>query len=205
MALVIIIIALTSLISIYAFSHAEIFDRLKFNAYVIKRQNQWWRFFTYGVLHAGWAHLFINMLVLYSFGRSVTDGYHILFGLKGYFFFILLYVGGVIFSILADYGKHMDDPGYNAVGASGAVSAVVFASIILHPSGSLYILPLPFPIPSIIFGVLYLVYSAYMGRRGTSNIGHNAHFWGSVYGIVLTLALKPKLALLFWEQIRQIF
>jgi membrane associated rhomboid family serine protease len=118
---------------------------------------------------------------------------------------MLLYVGGLIFSILADFGKHKDDPGYNAVGASGAVSAVVFANIILFPSGSLYLFPFPFPIPSIVFGILYLVYSAYMAKRGRGNIGHNAHFWGSVYGIVLTLALKPKLAVLFWQQISNLF
>jgi membrane associated rhomboid family serine protease len=205
MILLLIIIISTSVVSIYAFTNMALFDRLKFNAYVIKRENQWWRFFSYGILHAGWGHLLINMFVLFSFGRTVIEGYEILFGAKGYLYFILLYVGGIIFSILIDYGKHKEDPYYNAVGASGAVSAVVFANIILFPSGSLYLFPVPFPIPSIIFGILYLVYSAYMARRAKDNIGHNAHFWGSVYGIILTLALKPKLAILFWEQISSIF
>ena len=205
MTLLIIIIAFTSIISVYAFVNAQLFDQLKFNAYAIKSQNQWWRFFSYGVLHAGWGHLLINMFVLFSFGRSVSEGYDFLFGAKGNLYFILLYIGGILFSILADYGKHKDDPGYNAVGASGAVSAVVFASIILYPSSSLYLFPIPFPIPSIIFGALYLIYSAAMARRGKGNIGHNAHFWGSVYGIVFTLALKPRLAIHFWEQITNIF
>jgi membrane associated rhomboid family serine protease len=205
MVLLLIIIVSTSLVTIYAFSNPSLFDRLKFNAYVIKHENQWWRFLSYGALHAGWGHLLINMFVLFSFGRTVIEGYEILFGTKGFLYFILLYIGGIVFSILLDYGKHRDDPYYNAVGASGAVSAVLFANIILFPSGSLYLFPIPFPIPSIIFGILYLVYSAYMARRAKDNIGHNAHFWGAVYGIVLTLALKPKLALLFWEQIRNIF
>jgi len=205
MTLLIIIIASTSIVSIYAFVNPAFFDRLKFNAYIIRRQNQWWRFFSYGVLHAGWTHLLINMFVLFSFGKSVIEGYEILFSAKGYLYFLLLYAGGLIFSILFDYGKYKDDPGYNAVGASGAVSAVLFANIILFPSGSLYLFPIPFPIPSVIFGILYLGYSAYMAKRGQDNIGHNAHFWGAIFGIVFTLVLKPRLALLFWEQIRGIF
>jgi membrane associated rhomboid family serine protease len=205
MTLLIIIIASTSIVSIYAFVNPAFFDGLKFNAYIIRRQNQWWRFFSYGVLHAGWTHLLINMFVLFSFGKSVIEGYEILFSTKGYLYFLLLYAGGLIFSILFDYGKYKDDPGYNAVGASGAVSAVLFANIILFPSGSLYLFPFPFPIPSVIFGILYLGYSAYMAKRGQDNIGHNAHFWGAIFGIVFTLILKPRLALLFWEQIRGLF
>ncbi len=205
MILLIIIIGLTSIISIYAFTNAELFERLKFNAYLIKHQNQWWRFLTYGLVHAGWAHLFINMFVLYSFGRNGLESFTYLFGAKGILFFILLYVGGLLFSTLGDYGKNRDNPGYNAVGASGAVSAVVFSNIILYPTGSLYLFPFPFPIPSIIFGVLYLIYSAYMGRRGVGNIGHNAHFWGSIYGVVFTIALKPELAVVFWDQIKHVF
>lgn len=202
MSLIIIIIAITSLISVYAFGKPSFFDQLKFNAYAIRHQNQGWRFLSYGLLHAGWAHLFINMFVLFSFGKSVVEGYLILFSVKGYLFFILLYLGGLLFSILIDYGKYKDDPGYNAVGASGAVSAVLFANIILFPSGSLYLFPIPFPVPSVIFGILYLVYSAYMARRGTGNIGHNAHFWGAIFGVAFTLLIKPGLAVLFWEQIR---
>ena len=205
MTLLFIIIVSTSIVSIYAFANNTLFDQLKFNAYAIKHQNQWWRFFSYGILHAGWAHLLINMFVLYSFGDSVIDAYAYYFGTKGTLYFLLLYVGGIIFSILFDFGKYKDIPQYNAVGASGAVSAVVFANIILYPSGSLYLFLIPFPIPSVIFGVFYLVYSAYMARRGKGNIGHNAHFWGSVYGIVFTLALRPRLAIVFWEQIRSVF
>jgi membrane associated rhomboid family serine protease len=205
MALNIAIIVITSLISLYAFYNAEIFDRLKFNAYAIKHRNQGWRFFTYGLVHANWPHLLINMFVLYSFGKVVAQSYHFLFGTKGYLFFLLLYVGGILFSVLFDFGKQKDNPGYNAVGASGAVSAIVFASILLYPSGSLYLFPIPFPIPSVVFGILYLVYTAYMARRGTDNIGHNAHFWGAIYGLAFTLVLKPGLAGMFWEQLTHLF
>ena len=203
--MILVFIILTSLVSIYAFFNQEVFDRLKFNPYAIRHHGQGWRFFTYGLVHADWVHLFINMFVLYSFGKAVIDAYHYYFDIKGYFFFVLLYVGGIVFSVLFDYGKHKEDAYYNAVGASGAVSSVLFASILLYPTGSVYLFPIPFPLPSVVFGVLYLVYSAVMARRGKGNIGHSAHFWGAIFGIAFTVALKPILALSFWNQIQSLF
>ncbi len=199
------IIAVTVLVSIYAFYNHEVFDRMKFTPYAIRHHGQGWRFFSYGLVHADWIHLFINMFVLYSFGKAVVDAYHFLFDVKGYFFYILLYAGGVVFSVLFDYGKYKEDAYYSAVGASGAVSAVLFASILVYPTGSVYLFPIPFPIPSAIFGVLYLVYSAVMARRGQGNIGHSAHFWGAVFGLVFTIALKPRLAMSFLDQIKGLF
>lgn len=196
---------MTSLISIYALYNQELFGRLKFNAYAIRHQGQGWRFLSYGLIHADWVHLFINMFVLYSFGKAVIEAYCYYFDLKGYLFYLLLYIGGLGFSVLFDYGKHKDDPHYNAVGASGAVSAVLFASILVFPTGSVYLFPIPFPLPSVVFGVIYLVYSAVMARRGTGNIGHNAHFWGAIFGLVFTIALKPILAVSFWQQIMNLF
>jgi membrane associated rhomboid family serine protease len=199
------IIILTVLISIYAFYNQELFGRLKFNAYAIRHHGQGWRFLSYGLVHADWVHLFINMFVLYSFGKAVIDAYHYYFDVRGYFFYLLLYIGGIGFSVLFDYGKHKDDPDYNAVGASGAVSAVLFASILLYPTGSVYIFPIPFPLPSVVFGVIYLVYSAVMARRAKDNIGHNAHFWGAIFGIAFTTAMKPVLAVSFYQQIMNLF
>lgn len=203
--MIIAIIVITALISVIAFYRADVFDRLKFNAYAIKHHGQGWRFFTYGLVHADWIHLFINMFVLYSFGKVVVEAYYYYFDTKGYFFYLLLYIGGIVFSILADFGKHKDNIYYNAVGASGAVSAVLFASILLYPSGSVFLFPIPFPVPSIIFGVFYLVYSAVMARRGKGNIGHNAHFWGAVFGIAFTIAIKPRLVLGLIEQVKTLF
>jgi len=199
------VIIITSLISIFAFFNAELFERMKFNAYAIRHQGQGWRFLSYGLIHADWVHLFINMFVLYSFGKAVIEAYRYYFDLKGYLFYLLLYIGGIGFSVLFDYGKHKDDPNYNAVGASGAVSAVLFASILVFPTGSVYLFPIPFPLPSVVFGVIYLVYSAVMARRGTGNIGHNAHFWGAIFGLVFTIALKPLLAVSFLKQIMNLF
>ena len=146
-------------------------------------------------------HLFINMFVLYSFGKVVIDYYVAIFGLKGYYYFVLLYIGAIMLSVLPSFGKHKNDPGYNAVGASGAVSAVVFASILFVSLGKIYLFFIPIGIPAFIFGGLYLYYSAYMAKRGGDNIGHDAHFWGALFGIVYTIALKPKIFLYFIDQI----
>ncbi|MBU1370861.1 MAG: rhomboid family intramembrane serine protease [Bacteroidetes bacterium] len=195
------IIILTVLISIAAFNNAELFQRFRFNAWLIKEKKQSWRFFTYAVLHAGWMHLLVNMFVFYSFGRFVEQAFIQVFGMgQGLLYFVLLYVGGVIFSTLYDYNKQKSNPYYDAVGASGAVAAVLFSSILLAPTNSLFIFPIPFPVPAWIFGLLYLVYSAYMGKKGADNIGHNAHFFGAVFGLVFTILINPEFAQMFIVQ-----
>jgi membrane associated rhomboid family serine protease len=201
----IIIIIITSLISLLAFYNKDIFGRLQFNAYAIKHYKQGWRFLSYGLVHADFFHLFVNMFVLYSFGKVVTEAFHFYFDVKGYLYYLLLYIGGIVFSVLYDFGKNKDNLHYNAVGASGAVSAVLFASIIIYPTGSLYIFPIPFPLPAVVFGVIYLVYSAVMARRGRDNVGHNAHFWGAIFGVIFTIAVKPSLATSFLEQMKSLF
>jgi membrane associated rhomboid family serine protease len=200
-----VIILITAGISIPAFQNQELFSKLKFNAYIIREGNQWYRFFSYGFLHADWAHLLINMFVLYSFGEQVEFFMKYYFGDEGRLFYVLLYIGGIILSTVPSYEKHKNDAWYNAVGASGAVSAVVFSSIIFWPNAKIMFLLLPIPMPAALFGVLYLVYSAYMAKRATDNIGHDAHFWGAVYGVVFTIVLKPALALLFIDQLKSLF
>lgn len=198
----IIIIIITAIISLISFSNADLFNRLKFNAWLIHERKQSWRFLSYALVHGGWMHLFINMFVLYSFGTNIEVSFNYLFGIpQSYIYYGLLYIGGVLFATLFDYGKHKDDPYYDAVGASGAVAAVLFASILISPTSSLFIFPIPFPVPAYIFGVLYLIYSVYMGKQGKDNIGHYAHFFGAVFGIVFTLLLKPSLAENFLHQL----
>ena len=191
MSISIVIIGITVIASILSFQNRQLFDKLKFNAYLIKHQKQWWRFLSHSLVHADWMHLLINMFVLYSFGAIVEDTFFSLFSYKGMMYFILLYVGGVLFSTVFDFGRHREDPYYNAVGASGAVSAVVFSSILIYPTGGIFLFPIPFAIPSWLFGILYIIYSVYMGKRGGDNIGHNAHLWGAVYGLVFTIITLP--------------
>ncbi len=196
-----IIIIITSIVSLLALNQKEVFHQLAFHPSAIRYSGQQYRFFSYALIHADLMHLFVNMFVLYSFGSATERYFSIIFQGKGLFFYFLLYLGGIIFSTLPSYGKHKDDPSYSAVGASGAVSAVLFSSIIFNPLSSISFLFLPFPIPAFIFGGLYLVFSAYMARKGHDNIGHDAHFWGAVFGLFFTIALKPGLALMFIEKI----
>jgi membrane associated rhomboid family serine protease len=112
-----------------------------------------------------------------------------------------LYIGGLILSIIPAYGKNKNDVFYNSVGASGAISAVLFSSIILYPAGKVSLFFIPIGIPSPIFGVLYLAYEYYMSKRVKDNIGHDAHFWGAVFGVVYIIAIKPQFAISFLQQI----
>ncbi len=199
------IIIISVAVSAFAIINQELSQKLRFNAYAIKHSKEWYRFFTYALIHADWIHLLVNMFVLYSFGKAVENYFSIVFPGKAAFYYIILYIGGIVVSVAPSYNKNKDNIYYNAVGASGAVSAVVFSSIIFHPTGGIRFFFIPFSIPSVIFGILYLIYSAYMAKRSRDNIGHDAHFWGAIFGVVYTIILKPKLLLLFFEQIRQYF
>jgi len=195
------IIAITVLISVLSFGNKQLFSRLTYSPFGIKYNKEGYRFFSYALVHADVVHLLVNMFVLYSFGRVVEYFYSGLFGVKGYLYFALLYLGGIVLSVTPAYGKHKDNPAYSAIGASGAVSAVVFASIIFNPLAPIGILFIPFNVPAIIFGTLYLVYSAYMTGKAVDNVGHDAHFWGAVFGIFFTIAIKPALVGHFYQTI----
>jgi membrane associated rhomboid family serine protease len=117
---------------------------------------------------------------------------------------MLLYITAIPGACMFTYFKQRNNPSYNALGASGAVAAIVFSFILMHPMAKLYLYG-GIPINGVIFGVLYLAYSSYMGKRGGDNVGHEAHFWGSVYGFLFTGICKPELFPFFIEQIRQLF
>jgi len=201
MVVTLIIIIVTVIVSILCLMNLRLFDMLKFNAYDVRHSNQIYRFFTYGFIHAGYLHLFINMVVLYSFGAIVENHFGVYFSGKASFYYLLLYLGGLILSIIHAFGKHKNDVFYNAVGASGAVSAVIFSSIVLYPSGEIFFFFIPIGIPAPLFGVLYLLYEAYMSKYGKDRIGHDAHLWGAVFGVVFTIILKPSLFLIFLRQL----
>ena len=200
------IIAITCIFSILGFQNRDMFNKNVFNPYIIIRNKEWHRFFTHALLHADWGHLLMNMFVLYSFGRIIENYYFdLLFGPKASIFFALLYIGAIVVSSVWSFEKHKNDSYYNSVGASGAVSAVVFSSILIEPTQKIIFLFLPFPIHAVIFGVLYLIYSWYMAKKESDNIGHDAHFWGAVFGVVFTLLLKPMLGRLFIAQVLTMF
>jgi len=186
-------------VSLMAFNDSGLMAKLLFSPYEIRRKNQWYRFITHGFVHADYVHLFMNMWVLYIFGTDVEKTLAIIYGSNGTLYFILLYVGGLLFSTLYSFWRHIDHPHYAAVGASGAISSVTFAFIMIYPTAGLYLFPFPFEIPAFVFGGLYLIYSWYMARRGRDNIGHDAHFFGALYGVVFMIILEPRLIPLLLE------
>jgi membrane associated rhomboid family serine protease len=131
MSVTLIIVIVTCLVSLFAFQNRELFNRLQFNAYLINHNRQWYRFFSYGLIHADFLHLAVNMYVLYTFGQITNYFYTDFFGVKGSYYYVLLYVASLFTSTIYSFELHKRNSWYNAVGASGAVSAVVFTSIYL--------------------------------------------------------------------------
>lgn len=185
MSITLIIIIITSLISISAFSSEKIYNDLVFYPPAVTYQRQWYRFFSCGLIHADWLHLIFNMYALYMFGESVEDFFsYRLFQEKGKLFYMLMYISALGVCLLPTYAKHKDDSWYRSLGASGAVSAVIFAFILLIPTANLRLIIIPgLNIPGFIFGFIYLGVSSYLDKRGGGNINHSAHIWGALYGM----------------------
>lgn len=188
------IIILCIAASLIAFNNPSLFAKYLLSPYAVHHHKQYYRIITHAFLHGDYMHLAFNMYALYLFGTAIEEQYFpLLFGPKAVFYYILLYVGGILFSTVFDLAKEKNNPGYSSVGASGAVNAIVFSAILINPSMGMGIMFIPVFIPAWIFGILFLAYSWYMGKRQIDNIGHNAHFWGAVFGFVFTLLLKPVL------------
>jgi len=200
----ILIVILSVLTSVAAFRREELFYKLDLSPARIVHQKEYYRIFTHAFLHADYFHLGINMLVLYSFGRYVEQIFSQLesAGLifSGPFFYILLYVIGIVLASVSTIFRNRNNESYSAVGASGAVSAIVFSYIFFAPLEKIYFY-MVLPIPGILFGVLYLIYSSYMSRRKSDNINHSAHFWGAVVGFVFPILLEPSLFMVFLDKL----
>jgi len=180
----IIIIAVTAFISYSAFNNNSLVEKYIFYPPAIK-DKQWYRFITYGFLHADWSHLIFNMFALYLFGSAIEQVFMETFGDKmGILFYILLYFSGLIISILPTYIKEKNNSWYRSLGASGAVSAIVFAYILVYPMNFMGIIFIPVFLPAFIFGIIYVVTSIYLEKQQNGNINHLAHVTGGIYGIV---------------------
>ncbi|MBA4198785.1 MAG: rhomboid family intramembrane serine protease [Chitinophaga sp.] len=189
MTITLIIIIATCIVSFTAFSNDRIINDLIFEPPAITYRNQWYRFFTCGFIHADYLHLGFNMYSFYMFGDAIEDAFVQIFGHNGKAFFLILYITALFFCLVPTYLANKDNYHYRSLGASGAVSAIVFAFIILAPTTKLSLIILPIPFPAFIFGIIYLIVSAYLSKKGGSNINHSAHFWGAVYGIVFLIVM----------------
>jgi membrane associated rhomboid family serine protease len=197
--LTILIIALTVVISMIAFAQHNFFDKARFYPYYIQHNKEYWRWMSGGFIHADYFHLAVNMLTLYFFGPVVEAYFTQLFGANGLFLFGVMYLLAIPVSSMYSYFRHQNDIGYAAIGASGAVSAILFSSILFAPLTTLQ-LYFAIPIPAWLFGILYLFYSWSMSKKQLDNIGHDAHFFGALFGIVFTILIKPDIVLHFISQ-----
>jgi len=190
-----IFIGLTALVSWQAFERPGLIDRLLLWPPAVQR-GQYHRLFTYGLVHADFGHLLFNMITLFFFGRMIEGFLSAQFGIWAFPFF---YLSALLVSVLPGYFRHLRDPNYRTLGASGAVSSVLFAFILLDPWELIFVFFIP--VPAIIYGVLFVGYSVYMDRRGGDNVNHSAHLWGAVYGVVFLLIAIPRILPYFLEQL----
>ena len=200
-----IIVIVTSLVSIGGFTNQKIYEDLIFYPPAVNR-GQWYRFFSCGLIHADYFHLIFNMYALYSFGVNVEtgllyrssaglihdNGFLQIFGeIRGKILYLLMYILALGFCLLPTYLKHKNDYHYRSLGASGAVSAVIFAGMILEPRSGVGLIFIPgVNIPGYIFAPLYLIISHYLSKRGRDNINHSAHIWGAIFGIIFIIVMS---------------
>jgi len=191
------------IVSYMSFTNSNLFNNLLFSPYVILREKQWYRFLTSAWVHGDFMHLFVNLFVLYSFGDFLEYTFKNWFG-EGILQYLLLFIGSVIIAHIPTFLKEKDNYNYSSVGASGGVSGVLFASIIIQPLQPLYLFAL-IPIPGIMFGVLYLFYTQRMATKATDNINHEAHLWGAIGGMLILVILNPTVIGQFLKQLMSLF
>ncbi|MEJ5962174.1 rhomboid family intramembrane serine protease [Pedobacter immunditicola] len=176
----------TIVTSIYAFNDSVLYGKFMMHPYSVYRKNKVYTLITSGLIHANWMHLIFNMFTFFFFAFKLE-------ATIGHWQFALIYFLGMILSDLPSVMKHKGDFWYNSLGASGAISAVLFSYILFYPFSTLMIFPLPIPIWACVFGILYLIYCAYMSKNSRDNINHDAHFFGAIAGVLITAILEPRI------------
>ena len=199
------LIGVQVILSIMAFRDPTLKFRMIFSPSIIRHRQEYFRFLTSGFIHADYLHLFFNMWALFLFGQPVEEFLVSYYGFKGTYFFLLLFISSVLMANLPDYWLKRYQPSYLSLGASGGVSSVVFASILLSPLTKLIIFPIPVPMPAWVFAILYTAYSVYMERRQMDHVNHLAHVIGGIWGIVFMTLLEPALLPAFLQQIMSTF
>ncbi len=186
-----VVIGMNILISSQVFKSNAWRDKLILSPYLIKHNGQWYRLFSHSWIHADWQHLIFNMVSLYFLGDLILNNWLDLYGdIKGTGLFLVLYIAGGVAATIFPYLKNQDNSSYRALGASGAVSAVIFAAILWNPTMRLGILFIPFPIPAYIFGPLYLLIEYFAMRNIKTGVAHDAHLGGALFGILFVLFLN---------------
>lgn len=191
-----IIFLFTIITSVYAFSNPDLTGKFMLHPYSIAQGKKWYTFISSGFIHADWMHLFFNMFTYFAFAFKLET-------LIGHWQFGVLYFLSMILADVSSVQKHKNDYWYHSLGASGAVSGVLFSFILFFPKDKIMVFPIPFGIYAIVFGVLYLIYCYYMAKQARDHINHDAHFFGALTGIIITLVLTPGIVPHFIEQLRR--
>jgi membrane associated rhomboid family serine protease len=189
-----VIFAVIIIVSLLAFYNDNLYNKLILQPYDVSRGKKVYTLITSGFIHADWSHLFFNMFSYFFFAFQLE-------ATLGHWQFGLLYMVSLVLSDLPSVAKHKNDIWYRSLGASGAISAVVFGYIMFNPLNSLYLMFIPIPIPAIVFGMLYLVYCSYASKRGQGNINHDAHLFGALSGVMITVILVPQVVPYFFHTV----
>ena len=187
MSVTLILIIITVIISLFAFTSQKTKTDLIFYPTAITDKNQYYRFISYGFIHADLSHLFFNMYAFYLFGGACEKSFIYIFGVSGKIFYILMYFLALIVCVIPDFIKYRTNYNYRSLGASGAVSAVVFAYILFNPLQGIGLLFIPIFIPGFLFGIIFIIISYLLDRKGGTSVNHSAHIWGALFGIVFLI------------------
>jgi len=198
-SITLIIVIITSIVSLMAINNNNLLNQLTLYPPAVRR-GQWYRFLSSGLVHKDYAHLIFNMLVLYMFGEgrvTAPDGqvffqgvefqFQAIFGQMGKLLYLAMYIIAIIVSDIPTYVKNKDNYYFQSLGASGAVSAVIFAGIIFHPLSGIGLFFIPIYIAGFLFGIIYLLFSSWLDRKGGDNINHSAHIFGALFGVGFTI------------------
>jgi len=195
-----VLIFITTISSIYGWNNPSLQSKWMFNPYAVNHGKQYYRLLSSGFIHSNTMHLLFNMIALYFFGGVIERIYNTTFGKFGIAFYLITYLAGIIVANLKTLNKYKDSSFYNSLGASGGVASVLFASILYRPTVGICIY-FAFCMPAFILGAFYLVYSYYSGKRMGDNVNHDAHLFGSLFGIIFTTLLRPMVLVEFFQQI----
>lgn len=197
------ILVITIIISVLGFNNPELQAKLLHNPFLANKRKEYYRLLSSGFIHNGWAHLGFNMLTFFFFGGVVEQVYVKNYGtLWGSAIFLGVYLVAIIISDLPSFFKYKDMPAYSSLGASGGVSAIVFASILFQPTSPLGLLFIPdLKIPAFVLGTLYVIYSYYQSKNSSDNINHSAHLYGAIAGFVISAILIPSAVSDFFAQL----